>query len=138
MKAGLVPGSFAELHVDVISSMCPHFDGVLVHPVFATWEMVHYMEVAGRKLIAAFLEPHEEAVGAAISVAHRSPATIGSRVAVRAEVESLSQRRVTARVSAHCGTRVLGEGTFVQVVLPRERLEAMLRRYTAAHPATPT
>lgn len=118
--------------MEVISAMCPHFDGVLVHPVFATWEMVHYMEVAGRKLIAPYLEAHEEAVGASISVAHRSPATIGSRVTVRAEVESLSHRRLTARVSAHCGERVLGEGTFVQVVLPRERLEGMLRRYAAA------
>jgi hypothetical protein len=47
MKSGLDPGVFAEMRVVVTPDMCPHFDGVLVHPVYATWTLVHHMEIVG-------------------------------------------------------------------------------------------
>lgn len=129
MKSGLEPGVFCEQTWLVTSEMCPHFDGVLVHPVYATWTMVHHMEIVARKLIAPFLDEHEEAVGAHISVDHKSPATIGSIIAVRAEVVSLTPHRLTCRTFARCGDRLIGQGDFVQVVMPKSRLEALLAKH---------
>ena len=129
MKPGLEPGTFAETTITVTSDMCPHFDGILVHPLYATWTLVRDMEVTGRKLLAPFLEDHEEGVGAHIDVDHRSPAPIGSVVVVRAEVTSCSPRRLTTRVTAHTGDRLLAEGLFVQTILPKTKLQTLIDRH---------
>ena len=129
MIAKLEPGTFSERTWQVTPEMCPHFDGVLVHPVYATWTMVHHMEVVGRKLIVPYLETHEEAVGAHVSVDHKSPALIGSNVTVRAEVETATAHRLTCTVSARCGPRLIGQGVLVQVVMQKTRLDAMLARH---------
>lgn len=109
--------------------MCPHFDGQLVHPVLATWYVVHHMELAGRKLLEPYLEAHEEGVGAHIRVDHRSPAPIGSRVTVVAEASECRPHRLKCLVRALCGERVVAEGEFVQVILPKERLRAIIERH---------
>jgi predicted thioesterase len=129
MKSGLDPGVFAEMRVVVTPDMCPHFDGVLVHPVYATWTLVHHMEIVGRKLLVPYLEQHEEGVGAHVSVDHISPAYVGSSVTVRAAVDSCTHHRLTARMSAHCGERELARGVFVQVIMPKSRLKAIIERH---------
>jgi len=126
MKPGLTIGLTAETLVCVTADMCPHFEGVLVHPVYATWIMVRDMEVTGRKLLAPYLEPHEEGVGAHIRVDHRSPATIGARVLIRAEATAVTAHKLTCRMTATCDNRLVGQGEFVQVLLSKTRLEALL------------
>lgn len=128
MRPGLEVGSWHETSFEVEQSMCPHFDGVLVHPVCATWTLVHQMEVAGRKLLVDFLEPHEEGVGAHLTIDHRLSAPIGARVRVRAEATAVRQNRLGCHMTACCGDVLIAEGRFVQVVLPRERLAALFRR----------
>lgn len=130
MRPGLEPGVFAEMEVRVAPEMCPHFDGALLHPLYATWTLVYHMELIGRKLLAPHLEEDEEAVGAQISVEHRSMATLGSIVRVRAEVEQCTPRRLTTMMSACCGPRLLATGKFVQVIIPRHRLESLIQRYS--------
>lgn len=125
MLDGLTPGTSFELQFEVTAAMCPHFDDSLVHPVCATWTLCHQMEFAGRKLLVPFLEPHEEAVGAHISIDHRSPAVIGSRVRVRAETTQATHRRLETNVTAHSDERLLASGRFVQIVLTRARLAAI-------------
>lgn len=129
VRPGLDRGVFAELDVRVAPEMCPHFDGALVHPVYATWTLVYHMELTGRKLLAPHLEEHEEAVGAHISVDHRGMAALGSIVRIRAQVEQCTPHRLTTLMSAHCGARLLATGRFVQVIMPRHRLEALIQRH---------
>jgi predicted thioesterase len=135
MKPGLEPGQRAEIQRRVTADMCPHFDGALVHPTYATWTMVHHMEVAGRMLLAPHLEPHEEAVGAHISVDHKAPAPIGSLVTVSAEVESNDGRKLICRVAARVGDRLIGAGRFTQAILPRD---VLARRIAQSAPDPPS
>lgn len=127
MKPGLDPGVGHSIAVLVTLEMCPHFDGVLLHRVYATWSLVHDMEVCGRKLLEPHLEPHEEGIGAHISVDHRAPAHVGETVTLRAVVESCDASRLITRMTAHVGDRLIAEGRFVQAILHRDRLNAMLR-----------
>ncbi|MEP0845332.1 MAG: thioesterase [Phycisphaerae bacterium] len=129
MKPGLTPGMFAEVGVVVTAAMCPHFDGVLVHPVLATWYVVHHMELAGRKLLEPYLEFAEEAVGAHIRVDHRSPAPVGSHVRVVAEALECRPHRLVCATRALCGTRVVAEGEFVQIIMPKTRLHDLFERH---------
>ena len=126
MKPGLGPGAFAELELVVTREMCPHFGGVLKHPIVATWTIVHYMEVAGRKLLEPHLEPGEDGVGVHIRIDHRAGAGIGQRVCVRADFESLQRGRLTARVSARRGPVELAGGVFVQAILSTQRLAELI------------
>ena len=128
MRPGLLPGLRVELSVVVTPEMCPHFDGRLHHPVCATWTLVNHMEVAGRRLLEPYLDENEEGVGAHISIDHRSPAPIGSEIGVSAEVESLAHNRLVTKMLAWCGERLLATGKFVQVVLEKERLAAILEQ----------
>lgn len=128
MKPGLIPGKFEEFTILVTPEMTPHFDGRLVHPVYATWWLVQHMELAGRRVLVPHLEHDEEGVGGGISVEHRGPALVGTRVTIRATVESCERDRLVCATTAHAGKRLLAFGTFLQVIMPKAKLEALLRR----------
>lgn len=128
MKPGLKPGVRAEVRAQVTEDMAPIFDGVMVHPVYSTWSMVHHMELAARKVLAPYLEEHEEGLGTHVSVDHVCPARVGQTVLVVAECTDATPKMVTCRVTAHHGDRLLGRGTQVQTVLSRDTIAKLIGR----------
>lgn len=134
MKATLVPGLGFEIEFTVTPPMCPRFDEEPVHPVCATWTVVHYMELAGRRVLEPHLDPHEEGMGVQIRVDHRSPAVVGSVVHVCATATAVAAGRLTCAVRAAIGGRTVAEGEFVQAILPRDVIARLIERH---RPATP-
>jgi fluoroacetyl-CoA thioesterase len=128
VKDGLVPGTQKEVTYVVTPEMCPAFDGEIVHQVCSTWEIVHYMEVAGRMVLLDFLEPHEEGVGSHASCDHMGPAAVGSSVRVVATATDVSERELSCDCVAFRGDRMIAAGKTVQKVFPREVLERILRK----------
>ncbi len=128
MKPGLVPDLESHMDIEVTAEMCPHFRGQLHHPVCATWTIVHYMEVAGRMLLEPFLEDTEEAVGAHISIDHRSPVPIGGQVRIFAKASGVTSSRLVTEMRAESAGRLIATGKFVQVIMQKERLEAILNQ----------
>ncbi len=126
MKDAFEPGVVREIEVVVTEDMCPAFDGVVVHRVYSTWSMVHHMELAARRLLVDYLEADEEGIGTRIAVDHCSPAPVGTRVRVRAELTELRNNRVVCRVTAWHGERLLGDGEQVQVVMKKDQLRALI------------
>lgn len=129
MRPGLDPGKRFTLEITVTDDMRPNFDGVYVHPVLSTWEVVRHLEVAGRKLLVPHLEPHEEGMGTHITIDHRSPAVVGSVVMFEAVVEECTPRRLICRVSAAVGDRLVAEGRFTQTIVTREKLAIIVDRH---------
>ena len=70
MRSGLKVGNTAEVRARVTEDMCPAFEGVVVHHVYSTWSMAHHMELAARKVLAPYLEEHEEGIGSHLSIDH--------------------------------------------------------------------
>ncbi|MEK6642890.1 MAG: hotdog domain-containing protein [Planctomycetota bacterium] len=128
MKEGLVPGTQKEVSYVVTPAMCPAFGGEVVHQVCSTWEIVHYMEVAGRMVLLDFLEPHEEGVGSHASCDHMGPAPVGSTVRVVATATDVSERELSCDCAAFRGDRMIAAGKTVQKVFPREVLERILKK----------
>jgi len=127
MREGLLPGAQAQVTIVVTPEMVAEFEELgVVHPVYSTWSMVRHMELACRKLILPYLEPDEEAVGYSVSVTHLSPTPVGMRVTVTARLEQTDGNRIICAVEAHNERTRIGEGTHVQVVLPRARLQARI------------
>ena len=131
MLPGLRRGARIELGFIVESWMKPHLEGLVKHPLYATWAMVYHMETVSRALLASSLEPHEEAVGGAILAKHLAPAGVRSRVRVTATLVRVKGNRVWTRLEVFCKNRKIGEGSHVQVVMPRERFARLLRQARA-------
>lgn len=127
MKPGLRPGIQEQVFFEVAEEMCPAFDGEVVHRVCATWTLVQYMEVAGRKILMQFLEPHEEGVGSHVSCDHLRPAPVGEKVRVTATVARMNDRELICDVAAFCGEQLIASGKTGQKVLPRTVLKRVLR-----------
>ncbi len=131
MKPGFEPGLVRELTVVVTEEMCPAFDGVVVHRVYSTWSVAHHFELAARKVLVDFLEPHEEGIGSHLSIDHISPCPVGRTARVRAELIEVTQDRhprVICDVSAYDGERLLARGKQVQVVMNKEHLAQYIER----------
>lgn len=127
MREGLAPGAQAQVTIVVTPEMVAGFEELgVVHPVYSTWSMVHHMELACRKIILPYLEPDEEAVGYSISVTHLAPTLVGMRVTVTARLEQIDGNRIVCAVEAANERTRIGEGTQVQVVLPKARLAARI------------
>jgi predicted thioesterase len=131
MKPGFGPGIAREITVQVTEDMCPAFDGVVIHRVYATWSVAHHFEVAARKVLIDFLDEHEEAVGSHLSVDHFAPCPVGRIVRVRAELVEVQRDhrvRVVCDLTAHDGERLLARGRQVQVVMNKEHLKRYIER----------
>ncbi|HEV8354551.1 MAG TPA: thioesterase family protein [bacterium] len=98
-----------------------------VHPLYATWSMVRHMELACRKIILPYLLPDEDAVGHSISVTHLAATAAGEQVTLRARLLRVDGRRIICAVDAYNEHEKIGEGTQVQLLVPRERLAGRIR-----------
>lgn len=128
-----VPVGFeAEVIFEVDESMCPAFDGVVVHRVCSTWTLGHQMELAARRVLLPHLTEGLEGIGAHLSIDHVGPAPVGSTVRVVARAVETDPTTVVCEVVAYDGRpdrdRVIGRGRQVQRVLPKSRLDALIAR----------
>lgn len=138
MKPTLQVGREATVEIVVDESMCPAFDGIIVHRVYSTWSLAHHMELAARKVLAAHLEPHEEGIGAHLSIDHVAPTPVGGRVRVCARAVEVGPSTLVCDLTAHhvpSGTggparapRLVARGRQVQRILPKSRLAQLIER----------
>ncbi|MGA8942453.1 MAG: thioesterase family protein [Thermoactinomyces sp.] len=128
MKPGLEPGYKETMVVVVKEDMVASFGGQMVHPVLSTVSMVYYMEWTGRKVILPFLEDDEEGVGASIDIRHLAPAPVGKTVLFVATVKVATPKKVVCNVMAEHDRAIVGEGEFVQVIVPKEKLKESIER----------
>ncbi len=127
MTEGLRVGHTVDMPAKVETHMRPHLQGLVRHPLYATWAMVYHMETASRMLLAPYLEPHEEAVGGGVLVKHLRPARIGAPLHVTAKLVRVRGARVYTRAEVHSRGRKIGEGSVLQVVLTRSRFAKLLK-----------
>lgn len=127
MKPGLRVGMTVDLPAKVERHMKPHLEGLVRHPLYATWAMVYHMETAARMLLAPYLETTEEAVGGAVLVKHLRPARIGAPLHVVARLVRVRGSRIFTRTEVHSRGRKIGEGSVLQVVMSRARFVKLLR-----------
>lgn len=128
MKSTLKIGNTAEITAEVTEDMCPAFDGIVVHKVYSTWSMAHHMELAARKVLAPHLEDHEEGIGSHLSIDHLSPTPLGHTVRIVAEAVEVDNSTVICELLAYDGERLVGRGKQTQRVLPKKKLESLIKR----------
>lgn len=127
MRPGFKVGIKVDLPATVKPAMKPHLEGLVGHRLYATWAMVYHMETASRMLLAPYLEPGEEAVGAGVLVKHLRPARIGAPLHIVGTLVRMRGTRVYTRVEVFSRHRKIGEGSTLQVVMTRGRFARLLR-----------
>jgi predicted thioesterase len=124
-----VIGLRQDIVIEVTPDMCPAFDDEIVHRVYSTWSLAHHMELAARKVLAPFLEVHEEGMGSHLSIDHRAPTPVGKQVRVEAEATDVTHDRLVCAVRAYDGHRLVAEGTQIQRIFPKKKIERLIDRH---------
>ena len=127
MRPGFKVGLTVDMPAKVERHMKPHLQGLVRHPLYATWAMVYHMETVSRMLLAPYLDVNEEAVGGGVLVKHLRPARVGAPLHVVAKLVRVRGSRVYTRTEVHSRGRKLGEGSVLQVVMTRLRFAKLLQ-----------
>jgi len=127
VKPGFRVGLTVDMPARVETHMRASLEGLVRHPLYATWAMVYHMETVSRMLLAPYLENHEEAVGGGVLVKHLRPARVGAPLHVVARLVRVRGARVYTRTEVHSRGRKIGEGSVLQVVMTRSRFARILR-----------
>jgi predicted thioesterase len=127
MKSSFEPGLVQSVEADVGEEMLPMLDGRVIFPVLPTAEVVRFMELASRRLVAPHLEAWEEVLGVEVQVCHLDTCGVGKHIVATAEVADCRHNRITINATVQEGGRLLATGVLVQRVLPRERAEEAIR-----------
>lgn len=120
MPLSLSAGVKHLLTVEVGPEMSPRH--LLPIIVMATPEMIRLMEEASTQAVQRFLDEGEQTtVGTHVDVSHESAAREGEEVTVEAELVAADGPRLTFRVEARVGDRIVGRGTHRRHVVGRSR-----------------
>lgn len=95
-------------------------------PVFATPRLVALCEAAAVKAVEALLEDGQTTVGSRIEINHLSPSAVGSKVRGRAILTEVDGRKLTFEISAHEGSKLIGQGVHQRIVIDEARFVASL------------
>lgn len=111
------------MRVRVTGAMTATFFGSTIHRVYATFALIEHAEYASRQAILPFLDPEDDAVGAAVTVEHSAPAIVGDVVTVTATVAQVEGRTILCRFAVANGDQLLATGTQTQRVVGKARLK---------------
>lgn len=128
MFEGLVPGLFGELKTEVtVENTARHLGSGSV-TVFATPEMIRWMERAAVAAVDHLLPEGYRTVGIRVDVRHLAATPLGMTVRSRAELLAVDGRKLTFRVEAFDEIEKVGEGIHERVIVDlgrfRERAES--------------
>lgn len=102
-------------------------DGRKMHPVYSTFWLAYHAELAARRAIEPYFDEGENAVGGQIDVRHIAMAAVGDAVTIRAEVTEVKDAKIVCSITACTPTRTIATGRQVQIVMPQENINALVR-----------
>jgi len=101
------------------------FNSGQVHPVYSTFALGKDAEWCCRLFALEMKEPDEEGIGTFLSIEHKSPALIGSRVDFTATIESIRNNEIICYYEAFVNNRIIACGKQGQKIIKKEKLERL-------------
>jgi predicted thioesterase len=119
MKDGLIPGLVNKQTYVTTQQMRA---SQLTSDVFSTPAMIGLMEGTCVRLVAPFLDEHEQTVGIHVDVRHMAPTRIGQSVTITAELLEVKENKMRFKVLAVNDKDVkIGEGTHRRALINTNR-----------------
>lgn len=111
------------MRVRVTDAMTATFFGSTIHRVYATFALIEHAEYASRQAILPFLDPEDDAVGAAVAAQHSASAIVGDVVTITATIAEVDGRTIVCGFTVANGSQLLATGTQTQRVVGKARLK---------------
>jgi fluoroacetyl-CoA thioesterase len=100
-------------------------------PVFATANMIGFVEWTCVAALAPYLAPHQRTVGTRIEISHSAATPIGMAVTADVELVEIDGRRLRFKVSCRDEAEPIGEGFHERMIVDHDRFMARLSRKRA-------
>ena len=97
-------------------------------PVFATAQMIAFVEWTCVAALQPYLAPHQRTVGTRVDMTHLAATPVGMTVTAEIELVEIDGRRLRFRVSCRDETEVIGEGFHERAIIDHDRFMARLAR----------
>ena len=97
-------------------------------PVFATAQMIAFVEWTCVAALAPYLAPHQRTVGTRVEMSHSAATPIGMQVTAEIELVEIDGRRLCFKVSCRDEAEPIGDGFHERMVVDHDRFMARLAR----------
>ena len=127
MKQIFKYGDTKEYYRVVAKGYVAKFNGVVVHPYYATFALTRDAEWTSRLFVLDMKEIEEEGIGTYVNIQHKAPAKIGDEVRFIATLRSVNINEVVCTFTAKVGNRLIAIGETGQKILDADQLESLER-----------
>jgi len=100
-------------------------------PVFATANMIAFIEWACVHALAPYLGSHQRSVGTKVEVSHLGATPIGMQVTAEVKLVEIDGRQLRFAVVCRDESEIIGEGHHERMVIDHERFMQRLARKQA-------
>ena len=97
-------------------------------PVFATAQMIAFVEWTCVAALAPYLAPHQRTVGTRVEMSHSAATPIGMQVTAEIELIEIDDRRLRFKVSCRDEAEPIGDGFHERMIIDHDRFMARLAR----------
>jgi fluoroacetyl-CoA thioesterase len=97
-------------------------------PVFATANMIAFVEWTCVAALAPYLAPHQRTVGTRVEMTHTAATLIGMKVTAEVELVEIDGRRLRFKASCRDEVEPIGEGFHERMVVDQARFMQRLAR----------
>lgn len=97
-------------------------------PVFATAQMIAFVEWTCTAALAPYLAPHQRSVGTRVDMTHLAATPIGMIVTADIELLEIDGRRLRFKVACRDEADAIGEGFHERAIVDHDRFMARLAR----------
>jgi fluoroacetyl-CoA thioesterase len=112
-----------------VPASCRLFGGAVEMPaVFATAQMIAFVEWTCVAALAPYLAPHQRTVGTRVDMSHLAATPIGMTVTADIELVEIDGRRLRFKASCRDEIDVIGEGFHERAIIDHDRFIQRLAR----------
>jgi fluoroacetyl-CoA thioesterase len=104
--------------------------GTDMPPVFATAQMIAFVEWTCVAVLAPYLGAHQRTVGTRVEMTHTAPTPIGMNVTAEVELVSIDGRTLRFKVACRDDKEPIGDGFHERTVIDHDRFMARLAKKT--------
>src|SRR5580765_7901144 len=110
-----------------VPAQAQHFDRATeMPPVFATAQMIAFVEWTCVHALAPYLAPHQRTVGTRVEISHSAATPIGMTVTAEIELLEIDGRRLRFKVGCLDEAEPIGEGFHERMIVDHDRFMARL------------
>jgi fluoroacetyl-CoA thioesterase len=97
-------------------------------PVFATANMIAFVEWTCVAALASYLAPQQRTVGTRVEMSHRAATPIGMTITAEVELVEIDGRWLRFKVNCHDEAEPIGDGFHERMIVDHDRFMARLAR----------